>query len=664
MTGHATLTEVFRAENSVVEYASSSSPNDESGTPNPQRQSLAQGIVSELGYLALAIMQAGRTIRRKIATLEMYLNIYLGHRKSLMKTPRTLNADEANIITTWEIPFKNTVANRTSTEHKDAVTLLHIFAFIHFEHIPEEILQRSWTAIERSRSGNEPYCGILQPTNDDETQARLRRALRVLFEHSIIDYEPHNFSCSLHPIVYAWARDRLGETEQRWWLSRTMSILAQCISPNLEASGRKLRRLLLPHMGSCIRALELQHPSFPDDIERAAVIEKFAWIYAENGLWSIARTLQTKVMNFRVKNLGKRHSATILAQRSLAYTCWNLFEIRPAIVIQLEVLRSLWWTRPSIKYWTAWPPWKPDHVDYCTTLSDLNSTLWLAGKRKESRYVGERAVDRLIRQLGPDDPKTLTAMFNLARTHLHLGNHEKSHKLLVWVLNRRKRLFGFVHPDTLMARNELGILLCARKRNLLLAERLVSNVLESRKKILGEEHAYILWSVNDLSKVLCERGRPGRAVRILEEIIPVVVRTLGEDHVGMSMTRSNLARAYALSGHLEEAEGVLWRLLEVLPLDHPDWIHNMFGYVRVRVRQGKLSAAEKDCVETLDKISKTKILAHDDPRTIAFAEELLKIYRTQKRFQDIDALKKSVPGLNEENLIGAKFDIYTIRTGP
>ncbi|TVY89237.1 hypothetical protein LAWI1_G005856 [Lachnellula willkommii] len=300
-------------EEAIVLLLKSASSNDESGTPNPQRQSLAQGIVSELGYLALAIMQTGRTIRRQIATLEMYLNIYLGHRKSLMKTPRILNADEANIITTWEIPFKNIVANRTSTEHKDAVTLLHIFAFIHFEHIPEEILQRTWTAIERSRSGNKPYYGIPQPTKDDETQTRLRRALRVLFEHSIIDYEPQKFSCSLHPIVYAWARDRLGETEQRWWLSRTRSIIAQCISPNLEASGRRLRRLLLPHMDSCIRALELQYPSFPDDIERAAVIEKFTWIYAENDLWSIARTLQTKVMKFRVKNLGKRHSATILA---------------------------------------------------------------------------------------------------------------------------------------------------------------------------------------------------------------------------------------------------------------------------------------------------------------------------------------------------------------
>lgn len=104
------------------------------------------------------------------------------------------------------------------------------------------------------------------------------------------------------------------------------------------------------------------------------------------------------------------------------------------------------------------------------------------------------------------------------------------------------------HPDTLMTRNKLGLSLCTRKVHLGAAERLVKNVLEARKRTLGEEHAYTLWSINDLSKICCERKRPLDAVKILEEIIPVVIRTLGEKHVGMSMTRANLVHAYSLCG--------------------------------------------------------------------------------------------------------------------
>ena len=106
--------------------------------------------------------------------------------------------------------------------------------------------------------------------------------------------------------------------------------------------------------------------------------------------------------------------------------------------------------------------------------------------------VGERAVEGLKKRLGPEDPQTLNAMFNLARTYYHLGEHQKSHKLLIWVIRLQKRYFGMKHPDTLMTRNELGISLCASKRHMAASQRLVENVLQAQREILGDEHAYTL----------------------------------------------------------------------------------------------------------------------------------------------------------------------------
>ena len=276
--------------------------------------------------------------------------------------------------------------------------------------------------------------------------------------------------------------------------------------------------------------------------------------------------------------------------------------------------------------------------------------------------TGERAVDGLSTRLGPEDPLTLTAMFNLARTYFRLGEEEKSHELLVWVLKLQKKFFGMKHPDALMTRNELGMLLCASKRHLHAAQRLVENVLETRKQILGEEHAYTLWSVNDLSKVLVERGRPDEAVTVLENIIPIVERTLGEDHVGMSMTRSNLGKAYFMSGRWKEAEKIIRPLLAKILPDHPDWIHNMFGYAHIKFKLGELQEAGKYCVEIMDKIMRTKKFSLDDPRTLSTAELLLSIYRLQKREEEIAAIEAKVPhvGLvrNED-----RFDPYAVRRG-
>ena len=115
----------------------------------------------------------------------------------------------------------------------------------------------------------------------------------------------------MHPVVHTWARGRLTPPEQKEWLSCTTAVLAQCISPNLEASGRKFRRILLPHIDSCLRTLKSLFPSFPESIERAVEVDRFASVYAENGLWKQARALQRKVIDIRVAKLGKRQKDTI-----------------------------------------------------------------------------------------------------------------------------------------------------------------------------------------------------------------------------------------------------------------------------------------------------------------------------------------------------------------
>ena len=89
-------------------------------------------------------------------------------------------------------------------------------------------------------------------------------------------------------------------------------------------------------MDSCLRALKLIFPLFPESIARAAEIHKFAAVYAENGFWKQAHALQQKVIDVRSRVLGKRHKDTIEAQRSLGQIYWNLFELNNAINIQVE----------------------------------------------------------------------------------------------------------------------------------------------------------------------------------------------------------------------------------------------------------------------------------------------------------------------------------------
>jgi hypothetical protein len=113
--------------------------------------------------------------------------------------------------------------------------------------------------------------------------------------------------------------------------------------------------------------------------------------------------------------------------------------------------------------------------------------------------------------------------------------------------------------------------------------------------------------------------------------------------------QSAQARAYALCERWKEAEVLLRKLTAIIPSDHPDWIHAMSGYIHVRTKLGQITETEKDCNKILDVIIETKVLTLDNPRTLAIAEQLLEIYRAQGRSDDILALKRRVPGVNESN---------------
>ena len=640
-------------EDAVTLLLKTAFSQDESPSPKSDSRQIAQKIASELGYLALALANAGISIRRKIYTLEMYLRYYTGHRKEMI-TSRSINsAYKANIITTWEIPFRR-IASRKSLEYRDAVDLIHISAFMHFDSIPEAVFKRPWDSDEtRIRSHESP------PEWNEGSQFRLRTSLSILYNYSIIDHDPKKGVVSLHPVVQRWAKDRLSDSDQKRWLNAAIAVLTRCISPLMEASGRRFRRSLLPHIVACLRELKEFYGGIdPNAAERAVEIERFAWVFAENGLWEQARTYQLAVIQFRTKALGRFHTLTIQAQHSLAQSNFHLFDLLPCISAQRNILETHWYARPSLTDWMIWPPWEPEHVPYCVTLSELTNSLWFAGKLDLSKRVGERAVKGLLKRLGPDDPLTLTAMFNLARTYHHLRDQRASRTLLVEVLQKRKRLFGPNHQDTLMTRNELGMSFCVSKDHLPAAERLVSNVLTARKRILGEEHAYTLWSMNDLAKVLTVRQRPEEAIEILNKAAPILRRTLGEAHPGIMMNQANLTQAYVRAGRLVEAEILLDDLLKVVPKDHPDSTVAMLGYIYVRTAMGRMEEAEKECLKVLDVIAKEKILSADSPRTLAIVEQLSLIYMKQERWNDLETLKVRYPSIDPSS--AKQFNIWLV----
>ena len=642
-------------------------------------------IASELGYLALALKQAAFHIRENLLPLERYLQSLCGCRKALLSRHPIQSAMEANIAATWEIPFSG-ISDQKTVKCRDAVELLHLLAFFHFASIPISIFTQCFNGLKSANHLKMRPRALLESSSMQEVDDRIRRAARVLYENSIISLSESDVDADgagasrrkpklffgLHPAIHQWARERLDPEDSRAWLDCAVTILQHAISTNMEMSGHAFRRLLLPHIESCLQQLratsgigqpsrapglgEVPQTTMPRSPEEAAYLERFALVYAEAGRWNDAKPLQRNVVNFYGNHYGRAHNATISAKRRLANTDWNLFHIEECVKLQADIFLTQKIVRPSLADYFCWPVTQPTYLSHMQTLDDLTKCLWQAGDLDRSRRAGEQCVAVLTRRLGPDDPLTVSAMFNLGRTYQHMGGRpDKALDLLRHALGRREHFFGSDHPDTLMVVNELGAALCAGRQQLGEAESLVRRAWEARKRVLGEEHAYTLWSANDLSMVLVERKRFDEAKALLEEVIITVRRTLGERHAGMAMAKGNLTKACVRSGDWTRARELLVDLEEIFPAEkfegRPDRLYLEWGWAYVKLyHDGDLNAAEAHCETVLRVVSNTQILAANNPRVLDAAQMLKRIYEFESRDEDLQRLKLSFPDVGNEEL--------------
>ncbi|MCJ1405879.1 hypothetical protein MMC11_009109 [Xylographa trunciseda] len=630
---------------------------------------LARPIAKTLGYLPLALIQAGASIRQNICSLEDYLELYSSHRKEIFSKLPVQGADQYKytIFTTWEVSFRM-IEQQATEEAADAIEVLHIFAFLHFEQVPATMFQRAWNNLhdvnvpnqESSESlskqlfnwssltnlftyifGKAPITDmtgdsiqlprLLQAKNVRWDGYRLRQALATLCTFSLIYKDSNTDTYSTHPMVNFWARDRLEKTDQQLWSQIAITTLALSISNRGWRSDHTFRRSLAPHIDACLHGAHTEPLLATTAQSAVSTATKFATIYSECGRWKEAAALQSKVLDLQKKAWGPKHVRSLQAMTDLSWSYWNLGLIPKALRLQIEVMK------------TSLEALGPEDPRTLKAMDDLASTYWLCGKLSESEDLGKRAMIGMSKVLGSGHPDTLMAMHNLGRTYMHRGRPKDAVELQMEVLGARQKMLGSDDLDTLMTLQGLGMSYHALKR-FDEAEKILVVVLEARKRILGQEHAYTLWAINDLAKIQCAQSRPVEAEEILIRILDVVERTLGKEHIGMLMTKHNLARAYIGQSRWAEANTLLTELVGVqtrmVGPDHPDTLYAQSELARTYRHLGQVDQAERLYVEVIPKM-KVKVGA-ENPQTLSAIGQLAAIYTEKRRFSEADMLGNEV----------------------
>ena len=100
-------------------------------------QTTASTIAQELGYLPLALDQAGACIHMAQYSLDRYLKAYHTNASYLLSKGWKGGKQDRSVFATWEISF-----NAIQKNNPNAAKLLLICGFLNNENICEELLKR------------------------------------------------------------------------------------------------------------------------------------------------------------------------------------------------------------------------------------------------------------------------------------------------------------------------------------------------------------------------------------------------------------------------------------------------------------------------------------------------------------------------------------------
>ncbi|KAH8802451.1 tetratricopeptide repeat domain protein [Xylogone sp. PMI_703] len=599
-------------------------------------EAVGNEITRSLGYLALALIQAGTSIFRKICDLKNYLDFHSRYRSQHQGKPRSTTAekDDDVVYSAFDISLhylqtKGTIVSR------DAVEILNIVAFYHFEHIRVDIFTRAVnnrlkaisTSSGRSLSSRladavkrrlEPPATLpnfLKQKPEMLHPYQVRRALHELHSLSLISYDGKDASFSLHPLIHAWARDRLDAGEQALWAQIALNTLTQSILLPPEDTGEengKFRKHLLPHLDACLDACPIKIKDYSGRIGRfklssaklfrqtlllimrdqAMNAGKCGYVYAERGHFFKAAIYLSMVKDTLIQILGYENERTMTVMLGLAGTYWGLGRLEEAIALQKRVVEA----RTKV--------FGPDHRETLIAMDQLGKSHWLHGQYCEALSIQQHATDRMKATLGTDHKDTLAALDNLGVTLGSWQRYQESAQIHRRVLRYREKNLGATDLDTLTTMNNLAMVLLDLHR-LDEAKSLMLKVYEERKVQLGKEHPWTLWALCNLSKINMEMGLLSEAESKLVGGIAAGKRSLGDDHLGVLMGCGMLARTYARQGRLREAETLSVETIRGIEtsrgLEHPDSVYAMWKLAQLYELQGRFEDAIQACEVALER---------------------------------------------------------------
>lgn len=547
-------------------------------------------IIQKLGYLPLAIDQAGAYISARNLQLRLFAKHYDERKEVVLKyTPsfweyrRRLGEGEGetllSVFTTWELSFRQ--VGQSEDERLVLDHFLTLSAFFGATNLSEDLFKlyfdsnrHQWWIqrfVTRGKWDHYKY--------EDTLQELLRASLL-----QSLDVSSSDSRFSLHPLVTDWLKLRINERDRQEYAMEAIKVLTVYVDAKYqEALPSETNQDIISYLDVCLQNDREYSGGFRDldttSKRESAVI--FASVYANHGRYQEAEAMNQRAVVGCETALGPGHPSTLSAVRSLGCIYWR------------------------------------------------------QNKLADAEGVCQRALEGFEKVLGPDHESTLDTINNLGILYGSQGKLADAVAMCQRALAGYESAQGPDHLFTLEAANHLGVFYL-RQGKIAEAEVEYRRALSGKEKTLGPDHISTLKTVNNLGLLYGSQGMLAEAESMCQRALVGYEKKLGRDHIFTLETARNLGLIYESRHKFAEAESEYRRAsagseLALAP-DHPSTLRAFNDLGLFCDSRGELVEAEKYYVRALG--GKENALGPDDAPTLDTVNSLCHLYERQGKLAE------------------------------
>jgi len=514
-------------------------------------------LAEKMGYLPLALDQAGAYMEINRMTYKDYLDLYNKHNLELLAEEYD-DPDKKTVATTWKISFEK-INNRASQQ------LLNLCAFL----APDNIY------IQWFKDASDVLPDELRDAAKNDL--KYNKAISELTKYSLVTL--NDGSISIHRLVQEVIRDSL-KNEQAKWRNYCINILNELRYFDFSTvESRNLFLVLSAHIESVtsdiyendrteklsnlyfflgkgfgefadyVKALEYyqkalsifekvlgkEHPS------TATTYNNIAGVYYKQGDYVKVLEYYQKALSIAEKVLGNKHPSTATTYNNIGEIYRNqgdydkAFEYyQKALFIVEKVLGK-------------------EHPNTAATYNNIAEVYDNQGDYINALEYYQKALSIREKVLGKEHSSTATTYNNMAAVYDNQGDYGKALEYYRKALSIIEKVLGIEHPDTATTYNNIALAYC-NQADYDEALEYYGKALSIREKVLGKEHPSTATTYNNIAFVYRKQGDYGKALEWYFKSLPILVKVLGFEHPTTEIVFNNMAYAYEKSGNPEPFE--------------------------------------------------------------------------------------------------------------